>query len=222
MINACAHAVLVGFCHPLVPFCVAVLEQLKREHVQPVTRTYNTLMIACNTSNQWQVREMPGCFHAWQGPAKSCSCTPVSMLRSLHGWHADAARPSSCCRQGWAPPGWQPASPCPRARHVPACSFPHASPAQPDVAAPPALVQEALRVYEEMVASGHQPNTTTYNALISGELQSCGPRGGCFTARLDAVRLSCVKVITSWHTVCPSARGLRMWTSSPRVAPKGA
>jgi len=59
----------------------AVLAQMKRENVQPVTRTYNTLMIACNTSNQWQ---------------------------------------------------------------------------------------EALRVYEELTASGQQPNTTTYNALISG------------------------------------------------------
>ena len=27
---------------------------------------------------------------------------------------------------------------------------------------------EALRVYEEMAAAGHEPNTTTYNALISG------------------------------------------------------
>ena len=27
--------------------------------------------------------------------------------------------------------------------------------------------QEALRVYEEMVGQGHEPNTTTYNALIS-------------------------------------------------------
>lgn len=27
---------------------------MKREGIQPVTRTYNTLMIACNTSNQWQ------------------------------------------------------------------------------------------------------------------------------------------------------------------------
>lgn len=27
---------------------------MKREGIQPVTRTFNTLMIACNTSNQWQ------------------------------------------------------------------------------------------------------------------------------------------------------------------------
>ena len=29
---------------------------MRRERIQPVTRTYNTLMIACNTSNQWQAR----------------------------------------------------------------------------------------------------------------------------------------------------------------------
>lgn len=31
------------------------------------------------------------------------------------------------------------------------------------------LVQEALRVHEKMVAAGQPPNTTTFNALISGE-----------------------------------------------------
>lgn len=33
----------------------AVLEVMRAERVQPVTRTYNTVMIACNTSGQWQV-----------------------------------------------------------------------------------------------------------------------------------------------------------------------
>ena len=28
---------------------------MKRERIHPVTRTFNTLMIACNTSYQWQV-----------------------------------------------------------------------------------------------------------------------------------------------------------------------
>ena len=34
-------------------------------------------------------------------------------------------------------------------------------------------LQEALRVYAEMEATDQQPNTTTYNALISGEQSLC-------------------------------------------------
>ena len=73
---------------------------MKCEGVAPVTRTYNTLMIACNTSNQWQ---------------------------------------------------------------------------------------EALRVYDELVTHGHQPNTTTYNALISGGGVRCGV-AGCGLPKIGPVR----------------------------------
>ena len=62
--------------------------------IQPVTRTCNTLMIACNTSGQWQ---------------------------------------------------------------------------------------EALRVYEDMLAAGHVPNTTTYNALITAH-----SKAGSFNKVLEA------------------------------------
>lgn len=43
-------------CCPTFPSpTAAVLAEMKRECCPPVTRTFNTVMIACNASGQWQV-----------------------------------------------------------------------------------------------------------------------------------------------------------------------
>ena len=62
---------------------LGVLSRMQREGCAPVTRTYNTLMIACNTSAQWQVRCAAcacaacgcGCVCACaEGPLRPCCC----------------------------------------------------------------------------------------------------------------------------------------------------
>ena len=121
---------------------------MKRERIQPVTRTYNTLMIACNTSNQWQASSWEA-FRAAPSTDGSSAAAVCSSAHPSANLHCPRPLPIQ-----WAP-------------------------------------QEALRVYEEMAACRHQPNTTTYNALISGgrafsspaaQPNSCVPQPGWMVA----------------------------------------
>lgn len=98
------------------PPCPAVLAQMKRDGIQPVTRTFNTAMIACNTSNQWQ---------------------------------------------------------------------------------------ESLRVYEELLASGQPPNTTTFNAVISAH-----SKGGDLPRVLQTFREMVQQVGPSWRPPAPARLGV--------------
>lgn len=51
----CTRFAAVSSAPCLLRATAAVLEVMRQERVQPVTRTFNTIMIACNTSGQWQV-----------------------------------------------------------------------------------------------------------------------------------------------------------------------
>jgi pentatricopeptide repeat domain-containing protein 1 len=135
-----------------------VIDHMNSTNTKPVTRTYNTLMIACNTSGQWQ--EALNVYGEMVRLGHSPNTTTFNALISAHS-KAGRLEKVGIQRPGVsiADEGLQPS------QEVVGCGL--------------RVVFHVLNVYGEMVRLGHSPNTTTFNALISahskaGRLEKVG------------------------------------------------
>lgn len=75
---------------------LGVLAAMEAAGCQPVTRTYNTLMIACNAGGQWQ--QALGVHQRMLAAGQACNTTTYNALITAHGraGHFHKVRPLMC------------------------------------------------------------------------------------------------------------------------------
>ena len=74
--------------HSLYSTCV--------QGIEPVARTYNTLMIACNGSNQWQE-----CLHVYARMVQAGMTPNTTTYNALISAHSKAGRIEKVSRKVW-------------------------------------------------------------------------------------------------------------------------